>query len=110
MRRTADGASASGSEEAGTWQRGIGGRTDAPERLRARPADRGGAAGARRKGAWPEASRQPVTIEFWTPAQDPPQQAVQEQVHREFQARHPHITVTSTSSRAAGTRSPRSWP
>ena len=39
------------------------------------------------------ANRQPVTIEFWTPAQDPPQLAVQEQVHREFQQKYSHITV-----------------
>ena len=46
-------------------------------------------------GTRSESSRQPVTIEFWTPAQDPPQQAVQEEVHREFRARYPHITVTT---------------
>jgi multiple sugar transport system substrate-binding protein len=44
-------------------------------------------------GERPEAARRPVTLEFWTPAQDPPQLAVQEEVHREFQARYPHITV-----------------
>jgi ABC-type glycerol-3-phosphate transport system substrate-binding protein len=51
------------------------------------------ACGGAQGGTTPETGRQPVTIEFWTPAQDPPQLAVQEQIHREFQAKYPYITV-----------------
>jgi ABC-type glycerol-3-phosphate transport system substrate-binding protein len=51
------------------------------------------ACGAQSGGGPPEAGRKLATLEFWTPAQDPPQLAVQEQVHREFQARYPHLTV-----------------
>src|SRR5690242_6787610 len=51
------------------------------------------ACGAAQGGTTPQASRQPATIEFWTPAQDPPQQAVQDQVHHEFEARYPGLTV-----------------
>jgi ABC-type glycerol-3-phosphate transport system substrate-binding protein len=51
------------------------------------------ACGGAQGGTTPQANVQPVTIEFWTPTQDPAQLAVQEQVHKEFQAKNPHITV-----------------
>jgi ABC-type glycerol-3-phosphate transport system substrate-binding protein len=40
-----------------------------------------------------EVSRRPATIEFWTPAQDPPQLATQEHVNREFESKYPHLTI-----------------
>jgi ABC-type glycerol-3-phosphate transport system substrate-binding protein len=55
------------------------------------------ACGAAGGGAGPDGlastSAGPVSVEAWAPPMDPPQLQAQEQVHREFQEKHPHVTV-----------------
>jgi multiple sugar transport system substrate-binding protein len=52
----------------------------------------GVAACGAQSGSDAQRSAQPVTLEIWSPEMGAPQTQVQEQVHREFQDKFPHIT------------------